>query len=70
MAKLNFKEISIDEEFEQCIPKILDELNIPKDLIRLRRCSKNENISYLLQECEIEDLSQEKTFLSVLLSFT
>ena len=62
VAKLNFKEISNDEQLEQYIPKILDELNIPKDLIRLRRCSKNENISYLLQECEIEDLSQEKRF--------
>jgi hypothetical protein len=61
-AKLNFKEIDIAEEFEPFISEILNELNIPESQIHLRCCSKNENTLYILQECEIENLSQEKRF--------
>lgn len=60
--KLNFKEVYVPKEFESFIPKILDELNIPENPTSLRWCSKNENTLYLLQECEIEDLSQENRF--------
>jgi hypothetical protein len=62
VTKINFKEVEVLEEFEPFIPKILDELNIQKNQISLRWCSKNENTLYLLQECEIEDLSQENRF--------
>ncbi|PWA05005.1 hypothetical protein [Flavobacterium psychrotolerans] len=62
VTKLNFKGGDVAEEFEPFIPKILDELNIPEKQISLRWCSKNENVLYLLQECEIEDLSQENRF--------
>lgn len=61
-SKLNLEKADITKEFEIFIPKILDELNITKDLIRLRQCSKNKNTIYFLQRCEIEDLSQEKRF--------
>jgi hypothetical protein len=50
------------EEFELFIPKIVEKLNIPENQISLRWCTKNENTLYILQECEIEDLSQEKRF--------
>jgi hypothetical protein len=62
VTKINFKEVEVVEEFELFIPKILDELNIQENQISLRWCSKNENTLYLLQECEIEDLSQENRF--------
>ncbi|WP_281335866.1 hypothetical protein [Flavobacterium eburneipallidum] len=62
VTKLDFKEADIIEEFESFIPKILDELNVPENQISLRWCTKNENTLYVLQECEIEDLSQEKRF--------
>lgn len=62
VAKLNFKEIDVFSEFEPFIPKIIKELNIPENQISLRCCSKNENTLYILQKCEIEDLSQEKRF--------
>lgn len=61
-SKLNLEKADITKEFEIFIPKILDELNISKNLIRLRQCSKNKNTIYLLQRCEIEDLSQEQRF--------
>lgn len=62
VTKLNFKEVDVTKEFELFIPKILEELNILENQISLRWCSKNENTLYLLQECEIEDLSQENRF--------
>ncbi|WP_269225343.1 hypothetical protein [Flavobacterium eburneipallidum] len=62
VTKLNFKESDVPEGFERFIPKILDELNITEIQISLRCCSKNDNVIYILQECEIEDLSQEKRF--------
>lgn len=61
-SKLNFNEVDVAKEFIPFIPKILDKLNIPENQICLRCCSKNENTLYILQECEIEDLSQEKRF--------
>ena len=62
VSKVNFKGVDIAEEFKPFIPKILDELNIQENQISLRWCSKNENTLYLMQECEIEDLSQENRF--------
>ncbi|WP_348825520.1 hypothetical protein [Flavobacterium aestuarii] len=62
IAKLNFRKANITSEFEPFIPKIVKELNIPEDQVSLRYCSKNKNTLYLLQKCEIEDLSQEKRF--------
>lgn len=60
--KLNFNKTDVTEEFKVFIPKIVDELNISKNQNNLRCYSKNENTLYILQECEIEDLSQEKRF--------
>lgn len=62
VTKIFFKEFDIVKEFELFIPKILDELNLVEYQISMRSCSKNENTLYLLQQYEIEDLSQEKKF--------
>lgn len=61
-TKLNLKKTDVNSEFEVFIPKIVEELNIPKDQVSSRSCSKNKNTLYLLQKCEIEDLCQEKRF--------
>lgn len=62
IAKLNFKEVDTADDFEMFIPKILNELSIPKNQSSFRWCTKNENTLYVLQECKIEDVSQEEKF--------
>jgi hypothetical protein len=62
VTKINFKEGNVLSEFKPIISEILNELNIPEYQISLRFCSKNENTLYILQECEIENLSQENRF--------
>lgn len=63
VTELNFKEYESITEFEPYIPEILNELNIQVKEPHLRWCSKNENNTlYILEECEIEHLSQEKRF--------
>ncbi len=61
-TKINFKESDIPSEFKPFISEILDNLNILKNQSNLYCCSKNENTIYILEQCEIEDLSQEKRF--------
>ncbi|OYX85220.1 MAG: hypothetical protein B7Y83_05475 [Flavobacteriales bacterium 32-34-25] len=60
-TKVNFKESDIPSEFKPFISEILDNLNILKNQSNLYCCSKNENTIYILEQCEIEDLSQEKS---------
>ncbi len=60
--KLNFKKPESLSEYDRCIPKIIKELNIPDKQCRWRWCSKKKDTAYILQECEIEELSQEKRF--------
>ncbi|KAB1157775.1 hypothetical protein [Flavobacterium luteum] len=63
VCELNLEEVENNSEFDEFFPTILNELNISKYETSLRWSSKNEsNTLYILQECEIEDLSQEKRF--------
>ncbi len=63
VTELNLEEVENISEFDEFIPTILNELNISKYETSLRWSSKNEsNTLYILKECEIEDLSQEKRF--------
>lgn len=62
-VELNFKEIDNSSEFDEFIPAILKELDVSKNKINFRWSTKNEsNTLYVIKECEIEDLSQEKRF--------
>lgn len=60
--KINFNEFGVHYEFELFISEILNKLSIPVNQMSLRCCAKNENTVYILKECEIEYLSQEKRF--------
>lgn len=62
VGKLKFKAAEPISEFEQYIPTIVKELNISSNQTSWRWCAKNENTLYLVQDCEIEYLTQEQRF--------
>jgi hypothetical protein len=60
---LKFEKFATNNEFDEFIPEILNELNIQGNETSLRWYSQNDNNTvYVIQNCEIEDLSQEKRF--------
>lgn len=60
--KLNFKNTNMITEFEVFFPQISQELNIPICDMNWSLCCKNKNTIYVLQKCELENLSQENRF--------
>jgi|APLak6261664116_1056043.scaffolds.fasta_scaffold00282_4 hypothetical protein len=62
VAKLKFKVTEPNSELEQYIPTIVKELNISSNHTNWCWCAKNKNTLYLVQDCEIEDLTQEQRY--------
>lgn len=60
--KIKFEKTKTISKLEQYIPKILKELNLPRNQVKWYWCTNKKNTAYIIQDFEIEDLCQEQRF--------
>lgn len=61
-SKINFKSTGVNPAFDIYIPIVLKEWNLSNSNLNWHWCSKKDNTLYILESCEIDDLTQENRF--------